>query len=157
MKSLFTSVFLLLAFPALFAFNFSTLEKKSKPKTLPAYSNERFWIALPSRHDIGDTIPAGCTSHENQAAAQVDVFYVHPTVYLAGGPWNADLDDEGVNKKCDQCVMQQATAFNSCARIFAPRYRQGHLKCFTRGGKEGEDALDTAYADVKKAFEYYLA
>jgi len=157
MKSRFCIVLILLIAPLVQAFDFSSLEKKTKPKTLPAYSSEKFWIALPWRHDIADTIPPGCYSKDAQDSAKVDVFYVHPTVYLAGIPWNADLDDKNVNKNCDACVMNQATPFNSCARVFAPRYRQGHIKCFTRGGKKGQDALDTAYADVKKAFEYYLA
>lgn len=135
----------------------SWVGKMVKPVVRPVYSNEKYWIALPWRHDIADTIPPGCPTAENQANAQVDVFYVHPTVYLSGGPWIADLEDKGVNKKCDACVMHQATPFNSCAKIYAPRYRQAVLRSFTREGQESKNALDTAYADVKKAFEYYLA
>lgn len=142
--------------PLVVSFDFASLHKQSRPRTRPDYSNERFWIALPDRHDAGDTIPMGCDIPEDQAHAQVDVFYVHPTVYLVGNAWNADLDDKKVNANCDACVCNQASAFNNCAKIYAPRYRQGHLKCFTRGGQQGQDALDTAYADVKKAFQYYL-
>ncbi len=85
------------------------------------------------------------------------MFYVHPTVYLAGGPWNGNLDDKKLNEKCDACVMHQATPFNSSAKVYAPRYRQAILRSFTKGEVEGERALDTAYADIKKSFEYYLA
>ena len=138
------------------AFSVSALTKKSQPVTRPSYSEENFWIALPWRQDIGDTTAPDCVTKENQSNAEVDVFYVHPTVYLAGGPWNGDLDDVGLNKKCDQCVMHQATPFNSCAKIYAPRYRQAILRSFTKDDPKGEKALDTAYADVKKAFEYYL-
>lgn len=53
--------------------------------------------------------------------------------------------------------MHQATPFNSCAKVYAPRYRQAILRSFTKGSGEGERALDTAYADIKKSFEYYLA
>jgi hypothetical protein len=115
------------------------------------------WIALPARHDIADTIPPDCPTKDNQSAARVDVFYLHPTVYLSGGPWNGNLDDKNLNGKCDACVMHQATPFNSCAKVYAPRYRQAILRSFTKGGIEGERALDTAYADIKKSFEYYLA
>ncbi len=135
----------------------NSILKKAKPKVPPVYSDEKYWIALPWRHDIADTIPPGCPTAENQVNAQVDVFYVNPTVYFSGKDWNADLEDKKVNKNSDDCVMHQATPFNSCAKVFAPRYRQAILRSFTKGGKEGEDALDTAYADVKKAFEYYLA
>jgi len=135
----------------------SMLGSKVKPVVRPQYSNEKYWIALPWRHDIADTIPPGCTTPENQANAQVDVFYVNPTVYFSGKSWNADIDDKKVNGRSDDCVKNQATPFNSCAKIYSPRYRQAILRSFTKEGKEGQDALDTAYSDVKKAFEYYLA
>lgn len=130
---------------------------RDKPNKLPTYSSEKNWIALPWRHDVADTVPAGCASKDNQANAMADVFYVHPTLLLTGGSLNGNLDDESLNKRCDECTMHQATPFNSCARVFAPRYRQGHMKCFTRNNQAGKDALDTAYADVKRAFQYYLA
>jgi hypothetical protein len=130
---------------------------KEKPVVRPAYAEEKFWIALPWRTDAGDVVPPGCPTPENQANAVADVFYVHPTMFVSGPGWNGDLEDVKLNGLGDTCVKLQATPFNSCARVFAPRYRQGHLKCFTREGQKGEDALDTAYADVKKAFEHYLA
>lgn len=122
----------------------------------PDYTFEKNWIALPWRHDIGDTIPAGCNIDENQNNAKVDVFYIHPTVYLKGNKWNADLESKKLNKKADMCVQMQGTVFNACARVFAPRYRQAVLKSFFNQTK-GKPALDLAYEDVKKAFEYYLA
>lgn len=153
MKRWFTpGLFLILT---LLYLGFSSQEKNNK--VLPDYSQEQFWIALPGRNDIGDTIPRGCPTQENQANAPADVFYVHPTVYAGGAPWNADLRNKRINKKCDECVMYQATPFNNCARIYAPRYRQAHLKSFTRNNPMGKVALDTAYADVKNAFEYFLA
>lgn len=156
MKLRIISILLLLA-GTLWGAPFSTLGKKAKPAVQPQYSNESHWIALPWRHDIADTLPSDCPTKENQANAQVDVFYVHPTVYFSGKSWNGNLDDKKLNEKCDDCVMQQATPFNSCGKIYAPRYRQAILKSFTKEGQEGKNALDTAYADVKKAFEYYLA
>lgn len=130
---------------------------KSKPVTRPVYSSESYWIALPWRHDIADTLPQDCPTKEDQANAQVDVFYVHPTVYLSGSAWNGNLDDKKLNQRCNNCVMHQATPFNSCAKVYAPRYRQAVLRSFTKDDPKGKEALDTAYADVKKAFEYYLA
>ncbi|TND09651.1 MAG: hypothetical protein FD123_1008 [Bacteroidetes bacterium] len=147
-------IFYLLCFLLLESFTQRGTEETNGP--IPDYTQQKFWIALPDRHDIGDTIPPGCSIPENQANAKVDVFYIHPTVYLVGGPWNASLDDEKVNGKSEMCVKNQATPFNACGKVYAPRYRQAHLKAFTRGGPEGEAALDLAYSDIKKAFEYYL-
>lgn len=147
---------IILTFPLLAISGFYSPETPEKERISPNYAEDRFWIALPWRDDMADDVPPDCPTPENQALAQADVFYVHPTMYVSGREWNADLEDKKVNGLCDTTVKLQATVFNSSARIFAPRYRQGHLRCFTREGDEAEDALDTAYADVKAAFEYYL-
>ena len=73
-------------------------------------------------------------------------------------PWNANVDDDALNKKIEESPIRfQASAFNGCARIFAPLYRQANLKVLlvpeTDQAKAG---LDFAYADVKRAFESYL-
>lgn len=139
------------------SFKASSLGNKRKARLLPEYSEEKYWIALPWRHDIADTLPPDCATPDAQLNAQVDVFYVNPTVYFSGSDWNADIEDRKVNKNSDLCVQNQATPFNACAKIYAPRYRQAILRSFSTKGKEGQEALDTAYADIKKAFDYYLA
>jgi pimeloyl-ACP methyl ester carboxylesterase len=142
----------------LLSFSFSGGVAVHPPGPRPDYAQGRYWIALPATlHDPADTVPAGCSSPDAQSTAQADVFYVHPTVFLTGKTWNADLDDETINRKSENCVTGQATPFNACARVYAPRYRQAILRTFTRNDPEGPAALDTAYSDVKRAFEYYLA
>jgi len=129
--------------------------ENTKHPAAPDYSNEKNWIALPWRVDIGDTIPLGCSIPENQKNAEADVFYINPTVYFKGSTWNADLRNNRVNKRSDKCVQHQASAFNCCARVFAPRYRQAVLKSFFNDEK-GAQPLTLAYEDVKAAFAYYL-
>ena len=129
--------------------------QNTKHPPAPDYASEKNWIALPWRVDVGDTIPVNCNIPENQKEAAADVFYINPTVYFSGATWNADLSNKKVNKKSDQCVQNQASAFNNCARVFAPRYRQAILKSFFND-KKGEQPLALAYEDVKTAFEYYL-
>ena len=72
--------------------------------------------------------------------------------------WNANIDDSKINSKTDkESILYQATVFNKYCRIFAPRYRQANLDAFyTKNKKAANAALDTAYQDVKNAFEYYL-
>ena len=144
--------FLLLTFSCSPHKNFA---KAKHPLPAPEYANENYWIALPWRYDIADTIPPGCAIKEDQKNAQADVFYVYPTIYLSGKNWNGDLDNKKLNHKCDECVKFQASAFNAAARVFAPRYRQAHLHAFIDTAA-GKPSLDFAYADVKLAFEYYL-
>ncbi|HWA33514.1 MAG TPA: DUF3089 domain-containing protein, partial [Cyclobacteriaceae bacterium] len=72
--------------------------------------------------------------------------------------WNADCNDHELNDKTQRTtILNQATIFNGACRVYAPYYRQAHLYAFyTKNKKDGEDALELAYQDVKAAFEYYL-
>ena len=90
-----------------------------------------------------------------------DVFFIHPTTYTdkkMDMGWNADIDNPELNRKTDRStILYQASVFNKCCRVFAPRYRQANLQAFyTQNKVKGEAALDTAYEDVKAAFIYYL-
>jgi len=129
--------------------------ENSQHPPAPDYSNENSWIALPWRADWGDSVPPGCDLKEDQKNAKVDVFYIHPTVYLTGRNWNGDLTDKSLNNRCDRCVKFQGSAFNACGRIFAPRYRQAIFKSFF-DSIQGPKAIALAYEDVKAAFQYYL-
>lgn len=129
--------------------------EKTKTPPAPDYTNEKSWIALPWLLDVADSVPANCSVAANQKNAKADVFYIHPTLFLNGSGWNADLNDKDVNRKTEFVVMHQASAFNAAGRVYAPRYRQAVLKSFFDEVK-GKPALDVAYEDVKKAFEHYL-
>ena len=122
----------------------------------PDYANPAHWAALPERDDLADTLAVGATAL--QATAAVDVFFVHPTTFVSADAWNQSLDDTTTNETTDQMVMQgQASAFNACCRIYAPRYRQATLAAFFVDGDSAPQALDLAYSDVVAAFRYYLA
>jgi hypothetical protein len=125
----------------------------------PDYNLLHDWAAHPRKNDAADTVHAAFKNEQRDSA--VDVFFIHPTSYthnLRTSPWTADLDDAALNAATDSgAILNQASIFNARGRVFAPRYRQAHLKAFflTRNPKSAE-ALELAYADVKAAFEYYL-
>ncbi len=126
----------------------------------PDYGRAENWAALPTKTDAADRVPSGNFT-DRQATAAADVFFVHPTIYQGNDPeqpWNAALGDMELNEKVDEStILNQATVFNAAGRVYAPRYRQAHLRVFyPRGQPDGERALDTAYADVRTAFRYYL-
>jgi len=122
----------------------------------PDYSQPESWAALPDREDSADVLPAAGVS-DQQASAAVDVFFVHPTTYFGTDNWNQPLDSEGVNQLTDLFVMRgQAAAFNSCCRIYAPRYRQATIYSFLDQSGSGTAALQVAYGDVERAFEHFL-
>lgn len=135
---------------------------ETKPPPEPDYANDAHWAALPWKKDFADTVPSQ-TVRDQQAEALVDVFFVHPTLYLnapadTGYYWNADVNDAAMNFKIEtSSILNQASVFNGSCRIFAPRYRQAHIYAyFSEDRESGQAALDLAYADVRSAFFYYL-
>lgn len=126
---------------------------------MPDFSDLDYWAASPFKMDPSDEVPKDLNDSEKDSLA--DVFFIHPTSYtnlkMPAG-WNAGIDDPKINSKTDkESMLYQASVFNKYCRVFAPRYRQANLEAFYTKDKEAADAaLDTAYQDVKKAFEYYL-
>jgi hypothetical protein len=146
--------------------NYSKLEPEYAKQIyadLPDYSNMQYWAAHPDKKDPSDSIPAPLKAsyHPN---SNVDVFFVHPTTYLDSTKpygWTASLNDYKTNLKTDYYViLNQASIFNEAGRIFAPRYRQAHIKSYTPNNKVDTGyalaAFELAYQDVKKSFEYYM-
>src|SRR5688500_17031525 len=126
----------------------------------PDYALPKNWSALPDRLDSADLI-AIPEWKDMQATAAADVFFLHPTSYTGQRGqtnWNADINDAKVNEDVDAApIRYQATIFNGAGKVYAPRYRQAHLKSFfTKKNADAKLALDLAYADVRDAFKYYL-
>jgi pimeloyl-ACP methyl ester carboxylesterase len=117
----------------------------------PDYADPSNWSALPERADAGDAVSIGVASVDQQAAP-VDVFYVHPTSYLGSG-WNGPTTDAKLNQDTDWLSTNiQATAFNGCCAVYAPRYRQASGQSFYAPSADGDRALDLAYDDLRRAF-----
>ena len=123
----------------------------------PDYSDIRRWASHPSIYDRGDSIPKPLRKDYTYDST-VDVFFIHPTTYLrkVNDQMNADIDNETVNDRTDnRTILNQASAFNEF-RLFAPRYRQANYSAYVNILGGYQDVFDTAYADIKKAFQYYL-
>lgn len=138
------------------------------PAAAPDYQLIKNWAAHPAVYDLSDSLPKPLRPRTTDTT--VDVFFLHPTSYLdeksidetrLADPaeqfrWNAAIDDGDVNHSTDQgSMLNQASAFN-VFRVFAPRYRQAHIRSFYIDKAIAKPFFDTAYADVKKAFLYYL-
>jgi len=135
---------------------------KSPTPPPPDYTQTKHWAALPQKADAADSTPRKTTLQEQQATAQVDVFFIYPTIFTEKPKnqfiWNADVNDEVLNRDIQlSTILNQASVFNGSAKIYAPYYRQAHLYAFYTSNKtDAKNALDLAYEDVKEAFEYYL-
>lgn len=130
---------------------------------LPDYSNLDYWAAHPAKKSPSDSVPKQIskTYHPVQL---VDVFFIHPTTYLdTTKPFgmNASFKDVKTNISTDYTtILNQASIFNEVGRIYAPRYRQAHIKSYSPINAQDTAiaiaAFELAYQDVKIAFEYYL-
>jgi len=70
--------------------------------------------------------------------------------------WNQSLSDKAANWIVDERVLRhQASVFNRCCEIYAPRYRQATFYSFLDGSGSGDQALDLAYRDVLTAFNTF--
>ena len=126
----------------------------------PDYAQREYWAALPDMRDAADLVPPG--EVDRQAVAHADVFYIHPTTYFGRVRWNAPASPgrggERGGLSVDGAIREQATVFNDCCRVFAPRYRQATVFALTRpDDPRSVAALDLAYEDVLRAFDFYIA
>jgi hypothetical protein len=134
-------------------------ESQMRPKA-PDYSKTENWAALPDRLDAADGW-AGNIKPE-YIGDEVDVFFLYPTIYTGSKryqtQWNAPIDLEKFNKSVDNSpIKYQASIFNGVGRVYAPRYRQAHIKSyFSKDTASAKKAFALAYEDVKAAFQYYL-
>lgn len=128
----------------------------------PDYANMKYWIAHPDQDDMADLVPGKGEIKEYQDSSDVDVFFIYPTIYTKKQdkehPWFADVNDEKLNKNiATSTIKYQATVFNGSGKIYSPLYRQAHIGIYyAKNLPLKVEALDFAYQDVKKAFEYYL-
>ncbi len=125
----------------------------------PDYSNLDYWAAHPWKWDPSDSVPKPLRKDYTKDSV-VDVFFIHPTTLtdFSDERWNAPIDDSVINAKTDYTtILYQASVFNEECRVFAPRYRQAHLRAFYTNDKQKDSAaFNLAYNDIKNAFEYYL-
>jgi hypothetical protein len=121
----------------------------------PDYARDDAWAALPGRDDPADENAPGLppAPRDPRAAA----FFVHPTTDVESRKWNSDLRDAATNALTDDFSMRtQASVFDGCCAVYAPRYRQATLGSFYVP-EDGARALAVAYRDVERAFDAFLA
>jgi len=118
------------------------------------------WASHPDKEDMGDAIP-GQKRTADYSAFMSDVFYIHPTTFTdskENSYWNAGLENMEVNNNTDeQPIKYQASIFNQVGRLYAPRYRQAHLRAYySKDTTNAKHAFERAYQDVEDAFLYYM-
>ncbi len=129
------------------------------------YARSDHWLCRPGRADvcaadlsvtrIDATGQPRIERAPTQRPADVDCFYVYPTVSLDPGG-NSDLQPDRTERGMTEA---QLAPFRSVCRTFAPLYRQVTLTALRKGlgggGIPGD--FNLAYADVLAAWRQYLA
>ncbi|NOT42295.1 MAG: DUF3089 domain-containing protein [Alphaproteobacteria bacterium] len=109
--------------------------------TAPDYAKPSSWAALSAKAD-----------------KPIDVFFIYPTIYFSGEHWNAPVSNDAVRERLTGVVGPLYVApFEKGANIFMPLYRQAAPYSFMTAAEDGRGARELAYADVKAAFEAFLA
>lgn len=129
--------------------NYITYRSQYEQMTLneiPDYSNLDYWAAHPQKKDPSDSLPSQLAKNFHPID-KVDVFFIHPTTYLDTNKpygWNASLKDIKTNISTDfGTILNQASVFNEVGLVYAPRYRQAHIKSYSPIG----------HADTVKALD----
>jgi hypothetical protein len=129
------------------------------------YSSTSTWLCRP---DVADACEQAATATTVAAdgkltkdtfvpnpAAAIDCFYVYPTVSRDQTP-NSDTTP-GVDEL--EIARQQLARFGSVCRLYAPLYRQVTQLALRQmlAGEQPATNREMAYADVKAAWDHYLA
>ena len=126
-----------------------------KSGELPDYSKINYWVEHPKKKKHYASLPKKYLDTLNKENPNIDAFFIHPTLYLKGTSWNADINNKKLNKEIGNAAIQnQASVFLGIANIYAPHYRQMHIQSYY-DLKNGLQAFEVAYSDVKNAFIFY--
>ena len=121
----------------------------------PNYSEIDYWVEHPKKEKHYASLPKNYLDSLDKENPNIDAFFIHPTLYLKGTSWNADINDKKLNKEIgNAAIKNQASVFLGIANIYAPHYRQMHIQSYY-DLKNGLQAFEVAYSDVKNAFIYY--
>ncbi len=147
-----------IAFKAKLFFNQPELPFRPEAEAyLPDYVDVRFWAALPNMQDFSDIRPAGIESEFVSGDAPVDVFFIHPTGFLRGSSWTFTLDEDSATEENTHWMMaNQASVYNGCCNVYAPRYRQASLHTFFADKEIRRAVFDFSYQDVERAFHHFI-
>ncbi|MFX3657717.1 MAG: DUF3089 domain-containing protein [bacterium] len=124
----------------------------------PDYADASSWAALPGTNDLADLVPAGVAARDPAVRPDVDVFFIHPTGFLNGATWTSPLDPDSITEENTRWMMaNQASAFNGCCDVYAPRYREASIFTYISADADTRTAvMRFAYEDVARAFDHFI-
>ena len=118
-----------------------TAAEAAAAEAAPDYSDAANWAYLETEN----------------TAKTADVFFICPSVY--GGSddaCNMSLSDTDTKESFVGAINMEKGIYDADSRFFAPYYRQIGLNVYDMPEADREPYLETAYADVRDAFLYYM-
>lgn len=86
-----------------------------------------------------------------------DVFFITPTVYMGDETQLTWAEyDEDTKESFVGAINMEKGIYDDNARFFAPYYHQAAFSAYTADEAEADAAFDSAYAELKDAFDYYM-
>ncbi len=105
------------------------------------YSDARNWVYF--------------ASEEGETTA--DVFFIAPSAFGGGeGSYIMDLTNEKTRANFIGVINMEKGIYDRNTRFFAPVYRQVGYRAYALPDAEAEPLKQSAFADVKDAFSYYM-
>ena len=121
----------------------------------PDYALRAHWAAWPDDASPAEHRPDGVPSTP-QETRLADAFFLHPTTYGGKDHWVQPMDDEDARRGTDMgSIARQASTFNGCCRVYAPRFRQSNIMGYQE--EEIDRIMDVGYQDVRAAFRHFVA
>ena len=116
------------------------LKPKAIVKSSLDYSDKNLWVFL----NEGGEKDADCC-------------LICPTVYISlGRDKNMSVKDPAVRTTFTGTLNSEKGVFSGSCAMYAPVYRQAAIEVYNMEGSESEQYFDIAYADVERAFLYYI-
>lgn len=138
----------------------------SKSKVTSMYASANNWAYLAYDKDLNTNITKTKSSLDLQSLLaktnkKADLFFVAPTVDIGEkGNLFMSLDDELSKNNFIAAIDMEKGIYDDSTIIYAPFYRQITLKTYginsTVDVETTNNALNSAYSDVREAFLYYM-
>jgi hypothetical protein len=128
----------------------------SKPlPAAPDYSLRAHWAAWPDDDSPAERLPDG-VDRIPQDDRLASAFFLHPTTYGGREHWVQPMDDADAIRGTDRgTISGQASAFNACCRVYAPRFRQSNIMGYQQEGV-AEQIFTIGFEDVRTAFRHFI-
>ncbi|MGI9262840.1 MAG: DUF3089 domain-containing protein [Woeseiaceae bacterium] len=128
----------------------------SKPlPDAPDYSLRAHWAAWPDDDSPAERLPDG-VDRIPQDERLASAFFLHPTTYGGREHWVQPMDDVDAIRGTDRgTISGQASVFNACCRVYAPRFRQSNIMGYQQEGVV-EQIFTIGFEDVREAFRHFI-